>query len=115
MMSTVWEMAFWLLAGHAAADFAFQTRWMTTAKNHLNKVSEGGFPVWPLALGAHSLIHGAVVALATGSVVLGCLETVSHALIDYFKSDGRYGFYADQALHLALKALWLWMAVSGIA
>jgi len=114
-MSTIFEMAFWLLAGHAAADFALQTRWMTAAKNHHNRlVEDGGFPVWPLALGAHGLIHGAAVALATGSILLGCLETVSHALIDFMKSDGRYGFYADQALHLGLKALWIWMAVNGI-
>ncbi|MEL7490038.1 MAG: DUF3307 domain-containing protein [Pseudomonadota bacterium] len=109
------EIAYWLLAGHAIADFALQTRWMTAAKDHLSALNKAGQAVWPIALSAHGLIHGAAVSLATGSVTLGALETVSHMAIDFSKSAGRIGIYVDQGLHVACKGLWLGLLIAGIA
>lgn len=108
------QMAFWLVVGHAVADFGLQTRWMNEAKNHVSRtLAHQGAPVWPAALAMHALINGGAVALATGSVFLGALETGAHMAIDYAKSERRFGFYADQALHLGCKAVWLSLAALG--
>jgi hypothetical protein len=61
---------------------------------------------WFQALAAHSIIQGAGVWLVTGSLALGAFETFAHALIDFGKSEGWYGFNADQLLHVACKALY---------
>ena len=110
------EMAFWLVVGHAVADFGLQTRWLNAAKNHVSQVAEAtDAAVWPAALLMHALINGGAVALATGSVMLGACETVAHMAIDYAKSERKFGFYADQAMHLGCKAIWLGVAASGAA
>lgn len=114
-MSAFLDIAFWLLAGHAAADFALQTRWMTVAKDHRSTLNKCAQPLWPIALSAHGLIHGGAVALATGSVMLGALETISHMVIDYVKSAGRIGLYVDQVLHIVCKGVWLGLLMAGIA
>ena len=115
MTSSYLEMAFWLLAGHALGDFALQTQWLSSAKNHLTPGNKNDAPpIWPLALGAHGVIHGAIVAVVTGSVVLGSLETISHMMIDYFKSDRKISFHVDQALHVICKILWLAMLYWGV-
>jgi hypothetical protein len=110
------ELFFYLTAFHALADFALQTGWLQHAKNHRDPAgaerADGGLPVWPLALSAHALIHAGGVALLTGSVTLGLLEFAAHAVIDYLKSDGRFGIYLDQLLHLLCKSAW---AVAAIA
>lgn len=109
-MANYLELLFYLAGFHAFADFALQTDWLYRAKNH--KLPEGaekadfGLPMWPLILGSHALIHGAGAAYLTGSVLIGVLETFAHAVIDYLKSDGKIGIYADQALHIACKAVW---------
>ena len=65
-----------------------------------------GIP-WYQCLLAHALIHGGAVALATGDVALGMCEVVVHAVIDYLKCSGLFGFNTDQTLHVASKILWL--------
>lgn len=97
--------AFWLLAGHAVADF-----WMQTDSLRRDKKRGSGDrqTLWPIALAAHGLHHGAVVGLVTESIGLGALEAVLHAAIDYGKSEGWYGTYADQGLHIACKGFYLW-------
>ena len=112
---TLIAVFFWMLAGHALGDFAFQTEWMVQSKNPRRRAratSERRDLIWIHVLTAHALIHGGAVALATGSVVLGIAETIAHWLIDYGKSNRYYGFHVDQFLHLGCKVIWAlcWLA-----
>jgi hypothetical protein len=97
---TLW----WLLVGHAVADFALQNDFMAMAKNHNTPV---GKLFWPYALGSHALIHGAFVALVTGFVWMGVLEAICHALIDRVKCNEKLSLHGDQALHFLCKLLWV--------
>lgn len=91
---------FYLMVGHAVADFALQSDFMARAKNRNTEV---GKEFWPYALSAHSLIHGGFVALATGSVFLGIVETVIHFLTDFTKCEGKLALKQDQAIHIGCK------------
>jgi len=97
-------MLFILLVGHALADYPLQGDFLARGKNHKNPIAGVQFYH---CLGAHALIHGGMVYLLTGSFLLGVLETVIHAAIDYGKSDGWYGLNVDQALHVACKVVWV--------
>lgn len=98
-----------LLAGHAVCDYPLQGDFLARCKNH--RASIAGVPWWHCLL-AHALIHAGMVALVTGSAWLGLAELVAHTAIDYAKCDGRIGFNADQALHLACKLTWVAIMVS---
>ena len=108
---------FWLLVGHALADYPLQGDFLARAKNHRAPVVAANgqaFP-WPLALGAHALIHGGVVALVTGSVLLGVAEVCAHFLIDFATSEGwTGGYFGDQAEHVACKLVWAALAARGL-
>jgi hypothetical protein len=93
----------WLLVGHAVADYPLQGDFLARGKNHRNPIL--GVPFWH-CLSAHAMIHAGVVALITGSWVLGACEYVLHVAIDYGKCDERYGLNVDQLLHFLCKALW---------
>jgi hypothetical protein len=95
---------FLLAAGHAFGDFPLQNAFMAEAKN---RHSDLGATRWTAVLPAHSLIHGAIVFLVTGSLVLGLAETVAHGAIDFARCEGRLGFGADQILHVACKVAWV--------
>ncbi len=84
-------------------DYPLQGDFLSRGKNHRAPIP--GVP-WYQCLVAHSLIHGGMVALLTGSIWLGLAEVACHAAIDYSKCDGRFGFYVDQALHAGCKMLW---------
>lgn len=99
-----YAMFWWLLVGHAVCDYPLQGDFLARGKNHRNPIS--GVP-WLLCLVAHALIHGGAVALVTGSVFIGCMEVLLHALIDWLKCEGALGFTCDQALHLLSKLAWL--------
>lgn len=109
-------MLFWLLVGHAVADFALQIDSMARGKNRHRKTEPPPGAkyqaCWFYWLSAHSLIHGGAVALVTGSVALGCAETVAHWLTDFGKCENWYGIHVDQAIHVACKVLWLAIALS---
>lgn len=96
------HLMFLMLAGHAYADFALQSPWHSAAKYPANDMA---YP-WYAALGCHALIHGGIVALITGSWILGVCETIGHAITDYLKGRGWYGSRTDQALHLLQKLVW---------
>ena len=100
----------WLSVGHALADFVLQTDTMAKGKNRHRKPHSGPDgkyqPAWGYWLSAHALIHGGVVALVTGSVLLGVLESICHAMIDFGKGEDWYGFNADQTLHVGCKIIW---------
>lgn len=97
-------LLFYLLAAHALADYPLQGEFLSRAKNH--KAPVPGVP-WPIALGAHALIHGGAVSLLTGSFALGLAETVVHMGIDWLKCAGYTGLMTDQVLHVACKVLWV--------
>ncbi len=112
---TVIAVFFWMLVGHALGDFALQTEWMVQNKGprkRLRATAEQRDLIWTHVLTAHALIHGGAVALATGMVWLGVLETIAHWFIDYGKSKRLYGFHVDQFMHLGCKVIWAlcWLA-----
>jgi hypothetical protein len=102
------SMFFWLLVGHAVADFPLQGKFLAAAKC-------GAVPSIPRfwALFWHSLIHGGAVAVVTHSVVLGILETLIHMIIDHLKCVGRTTFTADQWIHVGCKAAYAFVLWSG--
>jgi hypothetical protein len=100
------SLFFQFLIAHAVADFALQGDAMGAGKNrhhtiHTNK--NGHFPPWYYWLLAHSLIHGGAVYLVTGSMILGMVETVLHALIDFAKCEDWINIHVDQTLHILCK------------
>ena len=102
-------LLFWLFVGHAIADFWAQSDAVAKMKNRNRNPADfcppGQKPqkMWFYALTSHALIHGGAVALVTGNVWLGCIETIAYWLIDFGKCDNRYGIHTDQALHFACK------------
>lgn len=92
-----------LVFAHALADYPLQGDFLAKAK-------AGAFAPavpWWQAMGAHVVIHGGFVMLATGSLLLGTAEAVCHGLIDWAKCRGVLSFNEDQALHLLCKVMWV--------
>lgn len=113
-------MLFWLLVGHAVADYPLQSDWMAKAKNRHNPLAyipAGQTPqcIWPWVLSAHAATHAGAVALATGSVHLGVAEFVAHFIIDVLKCENVTGIHTDQLLHVACKIAWALALSQGIA
>ena len=103
---------FALAVVHALADFPLQGNFIASQKARSSADSQGE---WIVALGAHSLIHAGGVWLVTGSLTLGAVELVLHALIDLGKGERKFGFLTDQALHLACKLGYTVLIVTGAA
>ncbi len=102
----MFEILFLLFASHFVCDLVLQGEVMGEAKNHnkqLHVVHGPNFPPWPYWLTAHAITHGAGVLLVTGSLALGVIETVLHAIIDFTKCAGRINVHVDQVLHLICK------------
>jgi hypothetical protein len=104
----------WLLVGHVVMDFWAQSDALAQMKNRNRpntRVPPGQKPqtMWPYALTAHALMHGAAVAYILASVPLGIAEAVAHWLIDFGKCENWYGIHADQAMHVVCKLIWLWL------
>lgn len=95
-----------LCACHAIADYPLQGDWLAKAKNHRINVVPGEC-IWPIALASHASIHALFVGAVTGSMTLGVIEFVAHSAIDWMKCDGRISYNADQAAHIACKALYV--------
>jgi hypothetical protein len=110
---TFFEVLGLLIVGHALADYPLQATWIATTKSHRDP-HPSGYP-WYQSLTAHSVIHGGFVGVITGMLWLGLLETTVHWIIDYFKSDGRFGVNVDQALHIVFKVIWAAVVTSIIS
>ena len=108
-MENMLYILFLMLAGHALGDFALQNQYMSDAKN---KNTEHGKEVWWMVLSAHSLIHGAIVSIITGSLILGIAETIAHWVTDYFKSENKIDYKTDQFLHVIHKFLWFFILIA---
>lgn len=93
-----------LIFGHMLGDYPLQGDFLAKAKNRFNPLP--GTP-WYQAMAAHAVIHGGLVFLATGSLILGVLETFVHAVIDDTKCRGVISYNVDQAAHIGCKILWL--------
>lgn len=110
------QLIFALLVGHAFADFVFQSDSMAKGKNRHRKTEPppGAVytPSWMYWLTAHALVHGGTVALITGSVLFGVLETIAHWAIDFGKCENWYGIHVDQTLHLLCKLMWIILLVT---
>lgn len=103
---------FYLLASHFICDYPLQSEFIAIGKNS-NKPSHNGVP-WYWIMLAHSITHGAGVALVTGNAWLGIAETIVHFNIDDAKCDGLISVDQDQWLHIACKFIWffIWLGVS---
>lgn len=93
-----------LVVGHCLADYPLQGDFLSRAKNHRSPVE--GVPWW-MALAAHSIIHGGIVWAVTGSLLLGVVETLLHAYIDWSKCEGLLDFRQDQLLHALCKIMYV--------
>lgn len=96
-----------LIFGHALADYPLQGDFLSRAKNRSAPIP--GVP-WYQAMGAHVIIHSAIVWLLTGLWWLGVAELVIHAVTDDAKCRGKLSFNQDQAIHIACKAAWALIA-----
>lgn len=107
---TFGALFFWLMVGHAIADYLLQSLGVNHDKNP-NKAPA----MWIYAMSAHCLANAGAVALATGSVTLGVYEFVAHFFIDLSRCDGDTSRAVDQGLHIACKLLWAALAVGSRA
>ena len=103
------ETLFLLVFSHFLVDFGLQSSFIANGKDRTKPLP--GVP-WYHPMTAHCVMHGGGVYFATGSVTLGCLETVVHFAIDDSKCMGRFGWNADLALHLGCKVLWLALLIN---
>ena len=115
------KLLFLLIFGHCLADTSLQTDFMAKGKNRhipldLTRVPKGQTPVklWWMWLSHHSVIHGGIVFLITGSFLFAIIETISHWVIDFFKCENKYSPYEDQILHLGMKAIYILLIIRGI-
>lgn len=105
-MTTAFTLLFWLIFGHAVADYPLQGDFLSKAKNH--RAALPGVP-WYQGLIWHAVIQGGIVALVLVAFhvphaeLWGMGEFVVHCVIDYAKCQGWTRFNADQALHVACK------------
>jgi hypothetical protein len=85
---------------HVLADFPLQGDYI--AKQKARRQADS-YSVWIVALTAHCVIHAGAVWLVSGSLALGGVELMLHALIDIGKGEEKFGLVADQLLHVACK------------
>jgi hypothetical protein len=111
---------FYLLIGHAVADYALQSPWMAKAKNRHSGPPESYDPamhgkiqpIWPMVMAAHALIHAGAVVVITGDPFLGVWQFLAHYMIDTLKCDKMFNVWVDQSLHvfvLAMTAIYVGM------
>lgn len=106
------NVLFALLVVHCLVDFPLQGEATAINKNpDANTPLQKAVP-WYYWLGSHALIHGGGVALVTGSLFLGVLETFAHFFIDLAKCKNYFSIHQDQLLHVVCKVVWvtLWFA-----
>jgi hypothetical protein len=108
-------MLFYLIAGHALADFAWQSDAMATCKCAQSSNPLQKSVPWYYWLVAHALIHGGLVAVILRwlgtpqdtAIMVGIIETGLHLVIDHLKCRGWFGIAIDQSLHVACKVIYV--------
>ena len=99
-------LLFKFIIAHAVADFVLQSGEMGAGKNRHNAIHEQRgklFPPWYYWAAAHALIHGGRCFTSSRELLLGAIETVLHASIDFAKCEGWINFHVDQGLHVLCK------------
>lgn len=107
---------FQFLVGHALGDYVFQRDIMATSKSRHAEIYETagpGFPAWYYWLVSHALVHGGAVLLISGSLLLGVIETVLHAIIDFCKCEHWISINVDQILHILCKVAYVYVIYQG--
>jgi hypothetical protein len=110
------SLLFQFLVGHALGDYVFQRDIMATSKSRhsaIYQTASKGFPGWYYWLISHSLVHGGLVFLISGSALLGIIETVLHTLIDFSKCEHWINLHIDQALHMLCKVAYVYVIYKG--
>lgn len=92
---------FWV--GHCLADYPLQGNFLAEGKNRNTSL---GKVYWVHCLAAHSMIHGGMVFMVSGSLCLAIAETIIHGITDFLKCEGKISLNADQAIHLICKIIW---------
>jgi hypothetical protein len=100
---TIWIKLFWLLVGHAVADYPLQGDFLAKAKNAWAPIPEID---WRIAMAAHCAMHAGVVMLVTHSFIVAMAEFILHFGIDVLKCAGKTNFRQDQAMHVICKVAW---------
>jgi hypothetical protein len=96
---------------HALADFPLQGDYLARMKV---RDQAGTASEWIISLTAHSLVQAGGVWIVSGSALLGVTELCLHWLIDLGKGEGKFGYLADQVLHLACKLAYVVVLVLGL-
>ena len=99
-----WHLLYWLLIGHAVADYALQIPFKSPRRNP-ETYPDSIYGPWWWGMLAHSAINGAFVSLLTGNIAYGMVETVLHFLLDWAKCLGKINAVEDQAGHILSKVL----------
>lgn len=103
---------FYLLIGHAVADFALQPPNIALGKNRHAGPPPGydegvhgpQYVIWPMVMAAHALIHAGAVIIITGDPFLGVWQFFAHFLVDTLKCEKRIDLYQDQFVHVIVLA-----------
>ena len=101
------NLLFLLICAHFLADYPLQGDFLALGKSRTGP----GYVPWWHCLMAHAFIQGGFVALLTGIWWLGAAEVVIHAATDHLKCEKRIGINADQAIHIACKFVWTFIAL----
>lgn len=107
------EALVYMIAAHFLLDYALQGDWMSKAKNPAMTLIPGE-RIWPMALFGHALIHATAVQIITGSWILFAIELVVHTATDFLKCDGRFGYNADQLIHVICKVAYAAILLGGL-
>lgn len=97
------EVFFLLVVGHVLADYPLQGDFLAKGKNRTNPIE--GIP-WYQAMFAHIMIHGGMVFMVTGSILLSLMEVVIHGITDDAKCRGKLSYNVDQIIHIGCKLIW---------
>lgn len=110
-------LLFALAIGHSLADYPLQGDFLAIHKNrHVRHPQHSrDFPptLWIHCLLAHSLIHAGFVWVITGKMLFALTEVVLHFIIDAVKCERLTSYHTDQLLHMACKALYVGVLLTG--
>jgi hypothetical protein len=96
-----------LVLAHFVCDFVLQADRMAVEK----MPGRDDTLHWGWWLGSHAATHGLAVALLTDVPLLGVMETVMHAIIDWLKIRFHFTLVLDQSLRLVCKLTWVLLLI----
>ena len=97
-----------LVLAHFVCDFVLQSDRMAVEKIP----GRDRTLHWSWWLASHAATHGLAVALLTGIPLLGALETLMHAILDWLKGRYRFTLAWDQSLHVLCKLIWVYCVMA---